>query len=72
MPIRLVIDRFEGTMAVCERDDRSMVNVPRADLPPLAQEGDVLIMDGDRVTVDRRATEERRKQIAALSKDLWK
>ncbi|MGE5559884.1 MAG: DUF3006 domain-containing protein [Chloroflexota bacterium] len=71
MRIRLIIDRFEGTVAVCENEARTMVNMPRSKLPPLASEGDVLIVDGDRITIDRRATEERRKRIADLSKELW-
>jgi len=40
--MRYVIDRFEGELAVCEREDRAMVTLPRAELPPGCREGDAL------------------------------
>jgi len=40
--MRLVIDRFEGAFAVCEREDRSVLDVPRASLPAGCREGDAL------------------------------
>ena len=37
-----VIDRFEGSYAVCEERGGGMVDVPRALLPELASEGDCI------------------------------
>lgn len=42
---KLIIDRFEGTFAVCESEDKSMVNIPKYKLPPECREGDCIAMD---------------------------
>lgn len=34
-----IIDRFEGTYAVCECEDKSMIDIPIADLPAEVKEG---------------------------------
>jgi len=67
---RLVIDRFEGEMAVCEKADRTLVNIPRRQLPPGAQEGDVLIVEGDNLRVDPVETARRQRAAAAKLKKL--
>jgi hypothetical protein len=67
-----VIDRFEGDFAVCERDDRTMVNIARGKLPAGAKEGDVLAVAGDQLTIDHQATEERRRESERLASDFWK
>jgi len=42
---KLIIDRFEGNYAVCEWNDKSLVNVPKYKLPLNCKEGDILILD---------------------------
>ena len=39
----LIIDRFEGDVAVCEDEDRRIVEMDRSLLPEGAREGSVLI-----------------------------
>lgn len=56
-----IIDRFEREYAVIETDG-GMIDVPRAELPENAAEGDVLAYDGT-WTVDETATEERRSSM---------
>ena len=56
----IIIDRFEGSLAVLETDD-GMINVERSLLPENAAEGDVLVYDGS-WTVDTAATEQRRER----------
>lgn len=65
-----VIDRFEGDYAVCEKDDKEMVNIERGKVPFEAKEGDVLVL-GDRIMIDMKETERRNKAIEKLIKDLW-
>ncbi|MEQ8235177.1 MAG: DUF3006 domain-containing protein [Syntrophomonadaceae bacterium] len=65
-----VIDRFEGSYAVCETDGKEMVNIARSKVPPEAKEGDVLLL-GDIIRVDFDETERRKKEIQELIKDLW-
>lgn len=45
--IKLIIDRFEGNYAICERDDKSIVKIPKYKLPLDSREGDCLIQDSD-------------------------
>lgn len=68
----LIIDRFEGNYAVCEKEDRSMMNIPREKIPSDAKEGDVLLIENDQITIDHEATVKRRNQIAELVKGMWK
>ena len=64
----IIIDRFEGSLAVLETDD-GMINVERSLLPENAAEGDVLVYDGS-WTVDIAATEQRRERTRKRLKRL--
>jgi hypothetical protein len=44
---KLIVDRFEGNYAICEREDKSMIHVPKYKLPLRCKEGDVLIKNSD-------------------------
>jgi hypothetical protein len=70
--MKVTIDRFEGDYAVCERLDRTMLNIPKDKLPVGAKEGDVLVIEGDNIRVDSRDTATRKKSIEKLMNDLWK
>ena len=62
----LIIDRFEGKYAIIETSD-GMANIPVADLPPGAKEGDVLT-----ISIDKKGTANRRENIGKLMNDLFK
>ncbi len=64
--MEVVIDRFEGQIAVCERPDRTMMNIPRSKLPDGAAEGDVLVIEGDAIRIDPAATAQRRRKAEEL------
>lgn len=74
----LTIDRFEDAeLAVLETNAGESVVVPRAQVPPEAKEGDVLlelgetVVDGPvRYAVDFEATERRKREIAELRASL--
>lgn len=70
--MKVIIDRFEGDFAVCEKEDRRMINIERAVIPSEAREGDVLIVDGGSITIDEAETEKRKRLIEELTKDIWK
>jgi len=70
--MKVVIDRFEGELAVCERSDRTTFNIFRNLLPPEAKEGDVLIMEDDRIWIDVEETQKRRSRIEQMMKRLQK
>ncbi|WP_414150289.1 DUF3006 domain-containing protein [Acetobacterium carbinolicum] len=70
--MRVIIDRFEGRSTVCEKEDRTMMEIPRIVTPEDAKEGDVLIIENGDIIIDHEATEKRRKEIEELTKGLWK
>jgi hypothetical protein len=65
--IMLIIDRFDGDFAVVETSN-GMVNIPRADIPQTAREGDTLIFQIDKNTTDKRK-ERIEKKMNKLFKD---
>jgi pyruvate kinase len=69
--MKVIIDRFEGEYAVCEKEDREMMDIKRDSLPKEAKEGDVLYIEDDKIIVDVEETEKRKKEIEELTKDLW-
>lgn len=69
--MKVIIDRFEGNYAVCEKDDRTMLNIERIKLPAEAKEGDVLTIDGDHIKIDIETTNERKKRISQKMNNLW-
>lgn len=69
--MKLIIDRFEGEYAICEKVDGTMVDIKRDILPKEAKEGDVLLVEGEHIIVDAQATLERKEYIKKLMDDLW-
>ncbi|MCB2300424.1 DUF3006 domain-containing protein [Clostridium tagluense] len=69
--MKVIIDRFEGNFAVCEKEDRTMMNIPKDKIPPGAKDGDVLNILNDVITIDIEETEKKRKEIEKLTEDLW-
>ena len=68
----LIIDRFEGNIAVCEREDGTMTHLARTLLPAGAREGSVLCGGaGQGYRLDPEREQERRRRIRALEDDLW-
>jgi RNase P/RNase MRP subunit p29 len=67
----MIIDRFEENLVVCEREDGKIVNIERSTIPQDAKEGDVLVLDGNRIFIDQEETLKRKKKIEKIMKDLW-
>ncbi len=68
---KLIIDRFEGSLAVCEKEDKSICNIDRNLLPDNAKEGDVLIETDGVYTIDKTDTDIRRKKVEELQNKLF-
>jgi hypothetical protein len=68
--MQVIVDRFEGDAAVCEKPDRSMINIPRSKLPAEVKEGDVLIIEGDSILLDPSETQKRKIAIEEKFKRL--
>lgn len=69
--MKMIIDRFEGKYAVCEMENLEMKDIEISKLPENAKEGDVLIVNGDEIKIDKEETKNRRKKIKKLMDDLW-
>lgn len=65
-----IIDRFEGELAVVEFGEE-MRDVPRKNLPKNSEVGDLLIFDGEVVTIDKEGTNKLRMEIEDLMKELF-
>lgn len=61
--MRLIIDRFEGSYAVCEDENKNMLSIPRSKLPIGINEGSVLIASESGITVDYEETAQRAERI---------
>jgi hypothetical protein len=68
----LIVDRFEGGFAVCEREDGTMVDMDMKLIPDGTEEGDVLRVQNGVYAVDVDATAERTQRIRSLMDELWK
>lgn len=69
---KLVIDRFDGTYAICEDPEKKMFAISLNELPQGAKPGDVLrISDSGELSVDKEETQRRRKKIAGLQNKLF-
>lgn len=71
---KVIIDRFEGDFAVCEDEDRKMINIEKSRLPEDAKEGTVLIIIGDKeddIKVDYAETEARKSRIKRMMDSLF-
>ncbi len=42
---KLIIERFEGSYAICELEDKTTLKIPKYKLPLESKEGDCLIQD---------------------------
>jgi hypothetical protein len=69
---KVIIDRFEGNLVICEKTDRTMLSIERSKLPTGAREGDVLILEGGTIRVDPQETAKNKKAADDLINGLWK
>ena len=69
--MKIIIDRFEGNLALCEKEDKTILAIPKAQLPIGVKEGDVLVEENGSFSVDTEATYQRREKIDRLMNDLW-
>lgn len=67
----LIIDRITGAYAVCEQEDRSMIQIPLTLLPPEVREGDCLAEEENgSYVIDRQETLVRRNRNISLFNSL--
>lgn len=68
----LIIDRFEGYLAVCEREDCSMVAIEKSRLPKGVRPGNILkIEDDGTIRLDAEEELRRREMIYKMQESLF-
>ena len=68
---KMIIDRFDGTYAICEDKDKSFFAIDQTELPAGAKTGDVLVITDDgTLEIDVAETERRRNRILEKQKKL--
>lgn len=61
---KYIIDRFEDIYAICEKEDKSFIHIPKYKLPEYIKEGDCIIHKEDGTfSVDVSERLEREKRI---------
>ncbi|PLS19051.1 DUF3006 domain-containing protein [Bacillus sp. M6-12] len=66
-----IVDRIEGRLAVCEKEDGSFVDIPLDELPFGVKAGDVLSVKDNVINLDKVATKERKEKMNEIMKDMW-
>lgn len=67
----VIIDCFEEDYAVCQTDEGEILEIEKAKIPTDAKEGDVLVLEGDEISINKEETIRLRQQIKKLMEDLW-
>lgn len=70
--MKYVIDRIEGSFAVCELPDKTMKNISIAELPLGIQEGSIISFDGTTWSLDNEETQNAAERIRRKMDALWK
>lgn len=60
--MKITIDRFEKNFAVCETEDKKMINIEKSKLPKNSREGDVLNFLNGKYITDKKETEKKREE----------
>ncbi|AJH78139.1 DUF3006 domain-containing protein [Heyndrickxia coagulans] len=69
---RYIIDHFEGEkFAVCEDESLKLVDIERSKLPKSAKEGDALIYENGEYRIDKKRTDEMKREIEKMMDDVW-
>lgn len=69
--MKVIIDRFEGEYAICEKEDRKMISIKKSKLPDEAKEGDVIVIRNENIVIDSSTTQDRKHRLQKLMDELW-
>lgn len=70
--MKMVVDRIEGKIAVCENvEKREMIEVAIELLPKQCKEGSVILYENGEYLLDIEGEEERKQRIKEKMKKLW-
>lgn len=68
----ITIERIEGDIVVCEREDMTTIDIPISELPADIKVGNVLIIANDgSMSIDKEEEERRRDRIFNLYEEIF-
>lgn len=67
----LSVDRIENSVAVCEKEDMTTVELPLSVLPNGVREGSVLAFENGVYTIDKSEEERRKERISKLQNSIF-
>lgn len=67
----VIVDRFEENYAVCEKEDKEMIQILKKELPPEVKEGDVLQIHQGEIAIDQVRTKQRAETMKRKMESLW-
>lgn len=70
--MKYVVDRFEGEYAVCEDENRKMLDIKKNKLPEDVKEGDSIVEKDGIYTIDKNKTKNDSERIKKKMDDLFK
>lgn len=69
--MRYIVDRFEGELAVCESEEKDMVNIPVKNLPEGIKEGDIIIGSEGSYSINHEESKKIKTEITKLMDDIF-
>jgi len=70
---RFILDRYEGNFAICENQSTGqIVKIPKSQISPLAQDGDILKFKKSRYKIAFKETRLKKEEMKKLLNDLKK
>ena len=69
--MKLIIDRIEEKYAVCENENKEFINIDVNKLPNDVKVGDIIIINGDNISIEKNETIKRKEYIEEITKDIW-
>ena len=60
---KFIVDRIEGSSAVCETAERTIVDLPLSELPAGIKEGDCVTLENGQYTIALEDTKNRKQRI---------
>jgi len=72
--VRAIIIEYKATHAICVKEDLSIIDLKRINIPVEAEEGDILNIEGSSITIEKQISKEKCIQVDNLDNviiDLW-
>ena len=69
---RFIVDRIENLIAVLEKEDLSHIEIEVSEIGFEVKEGNVLLFENDKFTLDEAYEDERRRKIFEKQKNIFK